>query len=141
MSTPLPLAGIRIFDLTRILAGPTCTQLLGDLGADVIKVEPPGGDIGRWTGAFKTPGMSSAFLMKGRNKRSVVLDLKNSEAMEPLKRLVESADVFVHNIRPKAATRLGIDYESIGSDRHRRACRQTAPLRRIPSPPHRRYPA
>jgi crotonobetainyl-CoA:carnitine CoA-transferase CaiB-like acyl-CoA transferase len=78
-------------------------------------VEPPGGDIGRWTGAFKTPGMSSAFLMKGRNKRSVVLDLKNSEAMEPLKRLVESADVFVHNIRPKAATRLGIDYESIAA--------------------------
>ena len=61
-----------------------------------------------WTGAFKTKGMSSAYLMKGRNKRSVVLDLKKDEAKEPLRRLVESADVFVHNIRPKAAARLGI---------------------------------
>jgi crotonobetainyl-CoA:carnitine CoA-transferase CaiB-like acyl-CoA transferase len=110
-----PLQGIRVIDLTTVMLGPFCTQILGEMGADVIKVEPPGGDIGRWTGAFKTPGMSSAFLMKGRNKRSVVLDLKNSEAMEPLKRLVESADVFVHNIRPKAATRLGIDYESIAA--------------------------
>ncbi|MBC8451951.1 MAG: CoA transferase [Rhodospirillaceae bacterium] len=97
------------------MLGPFCTQILGEMGADVIKVEPPGGDIGRWTGAFKTPGMSSAFLMKGRNKRSVVLDLKKPEAKEPLKRLVESADVFVHNIRPKAAERLGIDYESIAA--------------------------
>lgn len=110
-----PLQGIRVIDLTTVMLGPFCTQILGEMGADVIKVEPPGGDIGRWTGAFKTPGMSSAFLMKGRNKRSVVLDLKNAEAKEPLKRLVESADVFVHNIRPKAATRLGIDYESIAA--------------------------
>jgi crotonobetainyl-CoA:carnitine CoA-transferase CaiB-like acyl-CoA transferase len=108
-----PLQGIRVIDLTTVMLGPFCTQILGEMGADVIKVEPPGGDIGRWTGAFKTPGMSSAFLMKGRNKRSVVLDLKKPEAKEPLKRLVESADVFVHNIRPKAAVRLGIDYESI----------------------------
>ena len=110
-----PLQGIRVIDLTTVMLGPFCTQILGEMGADVIKVEPPGGDIGRWTGAFKTPGMSSAFLMKGRNKRSVVLDLKKPEAKEPLKRLVESADVFVHNIRPKAAERLGIDYESIAA--------------------------
>jgi len=110
-----PLQGIRVIDLTTVMLGPFCTQILGEMGADVIKVEPPGGDIGRWTGAFKTPGMSSAFLMKGRNKRSVVLDLKKPEAKEPFKRLVESADVFVHNIRPKAAERLGIDYESIAA--------------------------
>ena len=110
-----PLQGIRVIDLTTVMLGPFCTQILGEMGADVIKVEPPGGDIGRWTGAFKTPGMSSAYLMKGRNKRSVVLDLKKPEAKEPLKRLVESADVFVHNIRPKAAARLGIDYESIAA--------------------------
>ncbi len=110
-----PLQGIRVIDLTTVMLGPFCTQILGEMGADVIKVEPPGGDIGRWTGAFKTPGMSSAYLMKGRNKRSVVLDLKKPEAQEPLKRLVESADVFVHNIRPKAAARLGIDYESIAA--------------------------
>ena len=110
-----PLQGIRVIDLTTVMLGPFCTQILGEMGADVIKLEPPGGDIGRWTGAFKTPGMSSAYLMKGRNKRSVVLDLKKPEAKEPLKRLVKSADVFVHNIRPKAAARLGIDYESIAA--------------------------
>ena len=110
-----PLQGVRVIDLTTVMLGPFCTQILGEMGADVIKIEPPGGDIGRWTGAFKTKGMSSAYLMKGRNKRSVVLDLKKDEAKEPLRRLVESADVFVHNIRPKAAARLGIDYDSIAA--------------------------
>ncbi|MBT3331185.1 MAG: CoA transferase [Rhodospirillaceae bacterium] len=95
------------------MLGPFSTQILGEMGADVIKIEPPGGDIGRWTGVGKNPGMSAAYMMKGRNKRSVVLDLKLAAAKEPLRRLVESADVFVHNIRPKAARRLGIDYESI----------------------------
>lgn len=108
-----PLEGVRVIDLTTVMLGPFCTQILGEMGADVIKVEPPGGDIGRLTGAGKSPGMTAAFIMKGRNKRSVVLDLKKEEAREPLKRLVESADVFVHNIRPKAAARLGIDYETI----------------------------
>ena len=110
-----PLQGVRVIDLTTVMLGPFCTQILGEMGADVIKIEPPGGDIGRWTGAFKTKGMSSAYLMKGRNKRSVVLDLKKNEAKEPLRRLVESADVFVHNIRPKAAVRLGIAYDSIAA--------------------------
>ena len=86
-----PLQGVRVIDLTTVMLGPFCTQILGEMGADVIKIEPPGGDIGRWTGAFKTKGMSSAYLMKGRNKRSVVLDLKKAEAKGPLKRLVESA--------------------------------------------------
>lgn len=108
-----PLEGVRVIDLTTVMLGPFCTQILGEMGADVIKIEPPGGDIGRITGAMKNPGMSAAYIMKGRNKRSVVLDLKKPEAREPLKRLVESADVFVHNIRPKAAARLGIDYETI----------------------------
>jgi crotonobetainyl-CoA:carnitine CoA-transferase CaiB-like acyl-CoA transferase len=108
-----PLDGVRIIDLTTVMLGPFCTQILGEMGADVIKVEPPGGDIGRITGAMKNPGMSAAYIMKGRNKRSVVLDLKKPDAREPLRRLVASADVFVHNIRPKAAARLGIDYESI----------------------------
>lgn len=108
-----PLEGIRVIDLTTVMLGPFSTQILGEMGADVIKIEPPGGDIGRWTGVGKNPGMSAAYMMKGRNKRSVVLDLKLAAAKEPLRRLVESADVFVHNIRPKAARRLGIDYESI----------------------------
>ena len=110
-----PLQGVRVIDLTTVMLGPFGTQILGEMGADVIKIEPPGGDIGRWTGVAKSPGMSAAYMMKGRNKRSVVLDLKKAEAREPLKRLVETADVFVHNIRPKAAARLGIDYESISA--------------------------
>ena len=108
-----PLEGIRVIDLTTVMLGPFSTQILGEMGADVIKIEPPGGDIGRWTGAGKNTGMSAAYMMKGRNKRSVLLDLKKTEAKEPLRRLVESADVFVHNVRPKAATRLGIDYDTI----------------------------
>ncbi len=110
-----PLEGVRVIDLTTVMLGPFCTQILGEMGADVIKIEPPGGDIGRMTGAMKNPGMSAAYIMKGRNKRSVVLDLKKPEARAPLRRLVETADVFVHNIRPKAAARLGIDYESIAA--------------------------
>ncbi|MBT6278087.1 MAG: CoA transferase [Chromatiales bacterium] len=110
-----PLKGVRVIDLTTVMLGPFCTQILGDMGADVIKIEPPGGDIGRWTGAGNTPGMSAGFLAKGRNKRSVLLDLKKPEARDVLERLVRSADVFVHNIRPKAAARLGIDYESIAA--------------------------
>jgi len=115
-STPRgPLQGVRVIDLTSVMLGPFCTQILGEMGADVIKIEPPGGEIGRITGATKNPGMSAAFIMKARNKRSVVLDLKKPEAKAALKRLVESADVLVHNIRPKAAARLGIDYETVAT--------------------------
>jgi len=115
-STPRgPLQGIRVIDLSTVMLGPFGTQILGEMGADVIKIEPPGGDIGRWTGVGRNPGMSAAHMMKGRNKRSVVLDLKNPESREPLRRLVGTADVFVHNIRPQAAMRLGIDYENVAA--------------------------
>jgi crotonobetainyl-CoA:carnitine CoA-transferase CaiB-like acyl-CoA transferase len=108
-----PLQGIRVIDLTTVMLGPFCTQLLGEMGADVIKIEAPGGDVNRWTGSARSPGMSTGQLIKGRNKRAVLLDLKKPEAREPLERLIRSADVFVHNIRPKAAARLGIDYATI----------------------------
>lgn len=108
-----PLEGIRVIDLTAVMLGPFATQILGEMGADVIKVEPPGGEIGRWTGVGKNPGMSAAAIMKGRNKRSIVLDLKMAEGKTALKRLVESADVFVHNMRAEATERLGIDYPSL----------------------------
>ena len=91
-----PLDGIRVIDLTTVMLGPFATQILGEMGADVIKIEPPGGDIGRWTGVSKNPGMSTAYMMKGRNKRSVVLDLKLAESRQPLQHLVESADGFVY---------------------------------------------
>jgi len=110
---PGPLQGIKVIDLTSVMLGPFCTQILGEMGAEVIKIEPPGGDIGRWTGIARTKGMATGFMTKGRNKRSVVLDLKKAEAKAVLRRLVASADVFVHNIRPKAAARLGIDYASV----------------------------
>ncbi len=111
------LDGIRVIDLTTVMLGPFCTQMLGEMGADVIKVEAPGGDVNRWTGAARSPGMSSGQLIKGRNKRAIVLDLKRPEARAPLERLIASADVFVHNIRPQAATRLGIDYEPVAAIR------------------------
>lgn len=110
-----PLDGIRIVDLTTVMFGPYCTQIMGEMGAQVFKVEPPEGDIGRQTGATRSPGMSAAHLMKGRNKRSVVLDLKTPAGLEALRRLVETADVFVHNMRPQAANKLGIDYESVAA--------------------------
>ncbi|MFT5511203.1 MAG: crotonobetainyl-CoA:carnitine CoA-transferase CaiB-like acyl-CoA transferase [Hyphomicrobiaceae bacterium] len=112
---PGPLQGIRVLDLTTVMLGPFATQIFGEMGADVIKIEAPGGDIGRWTGVGKSAGMSAAHMMKGRNKRSVILDLKKPEAREPLQRLVETADVFVHNIRPEAAKRLSIDYDAIAN--------------------------
>ena len=110
-----PLSGMRVVDLTTVMLGPFCTQILGDMGADVIKVEAPGGDIGRQTGATKNPGMSAAYLSKSRNKRSVMLDLKQADAYAALLRLVATADVFVLNIRPQAAKRLRIDYDSIAA--------------------------
>ena len=109
------LDGIRVIDLTTVMLGPFCTQMLGEMGAEIIKVEAPDGDVNRYTGAARTPGMSSGQLIKGRNKRAVVLDLKHPEARAPFERLVETADVLVHNIRPRAAARLGIDYSVVAA--------------------------
>ena len=108
-----PLDGIRVIDMTTTVLGPVTTQLLGDLGADVIKVEPPGGDAVRYLGPSRNKGMAAMFLSNNRSKRSVVLDVKIPEALDALYRLVETADVFVHNMRPKAATKLKIDYSDM----------------------------
>jgi crotonobetainyl-CoA:carnitine CoA-transferase CaiB-like acyl-CoA transferase len=112
---PGPLKGVRVIDLTTVMFGPYCTQIMGEMGADVIKIESPEGDIGRQTGATRTKGMSAAYLMKGRNKRSVVLDLKQPAGLEVLQRLTQTADVFVHNMRPQAARKLGIDYGAVST--------------------------
>jgi crotonobetainyl-CoA:carnitine CoA-transferase CaiB-like acyl-CoA transferase len=112
---PGPLQGIRVIDLTTVMFGPYCTQIMGEMGADVIKVEAPDGDIGRQTGVARSPGMSAAHLMKGRNKRSIVLDLKQPAGLEALKRLTQTGAVFVHNMRPQAARKLGIDYEAVAT--------------------------
>ena len=102
-----PLSGVRVLDLTTILLGPFATQILGDMGADVIKVESPGGDATRDVGPPPADGMGAVFLGTNRNKRSIVLDLKQDMAREALLHLAAQADVFVHNMRPQAIARLG----------------------------------
>ena len=108
-----PLAGYRIVDLTTMLSGPMATCLLGDQGADVIKVESPGvGDLVRRLGAPRD-GITASFATINRNKRSIVLDLKQDPDMDTLKKLVETADVFVQNFRPGVVDRMGIGYEAL----------------------------
>ena len=120
-----PLDGVRVIDLTNTVLGPIGTQILGDAGADVIKVEPPGGDLVRYIGPRRSHGMGAYFLNLNRNKRSVVLDLKRAPARDALSKLIANADVFVHNMRPAAAERLGIDYATLGP-RHPRLIHASA---------------
>jgi crotonobetainyl-CoA:carnitine CoA-transferase CaiB-like acyl-CoA transferase len=108
---PGPLNGVRVVDCTTVVLGPWAAQQLGDLGADVIKVEPPEGDTTRQLGPMKNPDMGAFFIAVNRNKRSIVLDLKQDSARRALLKLVEPADVFLHNYRPQAARRLGLSYE------------------------------
>ena len=102
-----PLSGFRVVDLTNVISGPMATQILGDQGADVVKVEARGGDLTRG-GGNRQGGLSAAFLNNNRNKRSVVLDLKTAEGVELLKRLAATADVFIQNFRPGVVERLGV---------------------------------
>lgn len=107
-----PLDGIRVLDLTRVLAGPYCTGILADLGADVVKIESPHGDDARHLGPF-TDGESVYFAQLNRGKRSITLDLKNPDDLQVLRDLVAVADVVVENFRPGVAARLGIDAASL----------------------------
>src|SRR2546428_9913317 len=102
-----PLSGIRIVDCTTVVLGPWAAQQLGDLGADVIKVEPPEGDTTRQLGPMRNPDMGAFYLAVNRNKRSIVLDLKQESARKALLRLAERADVLIPNLMPQAAARLG----------------------------------
>ena len=120
-----PLDGVRVIDVTNTVLGPIGTQILGDAGADVIKIEPPAGDLVRYIGPRRSHGMGAYFLNLNRNKRSVVLDLKRPAAREALARLIAGADVFVHNMRPAAAARLGLDYATLGP-RHPRLIHASA---------------
>ena len=112
----LALAGVRIVDLTQVMAGPFCTMLLADLGADVVKIEPPGGDLSRSMGGHRLhmKGKDNApFLALNRNKRSVVLDLKAPSDRDRLLALLRDADVLVESFRPGVAARLGIGFERV----------------------------
>ena len=106
-----PLNGVRIIDCTTVVLGPFAAQQLGDMGAEVIKIEPPEGDTTRQLGPMRNPSMGAFYLAVNRNKRSIVLDLKQESARKVLLRLAEKADVFLHNYRPRAAKRLGLSYE------------------------------
>ncbi|QUN30148.1 CoA transferase [Cupriavidus sp. KK10] len=108
----LPLAGIRVIDFSRVLAGPYCTALLGDLGAEVIKIEPPGGDDYRAVGPF-VDGKSGLFSAMNRNKQSIVIDLKTAAGLALARSLCARADVVVENFRPGVADKLGIGYEAL----------------------------
>ena len=107
-----PLTGVRVVDCTTVVLGPWAAQQLGDLGADVVKIEPPEGDTTRQLGPMRNPDMGAFYLAVNRNKRSIVLDLKQESARRVLLRLAEGADVLLHNYRPQAARRLGMSYET-----------------------------
>jgi crotonobetainyl-CoA:carnitine CoA-transferase CaiB-like acyl-CoA transferase len=110
-----PLSGVRVIDLTAMVMGPYCTQILADMGADVIKVEPPTGDDTRYISVAPAPGMSGVFTNVNRGKRSVVLDLRSETDKAALTRLIQSADVFIHSMRNKAIAKLGFSYEAVAA--------------------------
>ncbi|MCV7218878.1 CoA transferase [Mycobacterium crocinum] len=115
MNSSGPLAGIRVVDLTAMVMGPYCTQILADMGADVIKVEPPAGDDTRYVSVGPAPGLSGVFVNVNRGKRSVVLDLRSDEGRAALRALIAGADVFIHSMRAKAITKLGFGYDDVAA--------------------------
>lgn len=109
------LAGVRVIDMTSTVMGPSATQLLGDHGADVIKVETAAGDTTRQIPPSKNPDMGCVYLQLNRNKRSVVLDLKREQHLQVMRDLLKSADVFVYSVRPQAISRLGLSPEELAT--------------------------
>lgn len=110
-----PLTGVRVIDLTSMVMGPYATQIMADMGADVIKIEPPAGDNTRFISVGPVPGMSGVFVNVNRGKRSVMLDLQSSDGKAALRTLIATADVFIHSMRAKAVARLGFDYPAVAA--------------------------
>jgi crotonobetainyl-CoA:carnitine CoA-transferase CaiB-like acyl-CoA transferase len=110
-----PLSDVRVVDLTAMVMGPYCTQIMADMGADVIKIEPPGGDNTRDISVGPEPGMAGVFVNVNRGKRSVVLDLRSEEGKDTLRALIERGDVFIHSMRAKAIAELGFSYEEVSA--------------------------
>ncbi|GAB7143449.1 CaiB/BaiF CoA transferase family protein [Mycobacterium riyadhense] len=115
MSSAGPLVGVRVVDLTAMVMGPYCTQIMADMGADVIKIEPPQGDDTRYISVGPAPGMSGVFVNVNRGKRGVTLDLKSDSGQTALRALIEGADVFIHSMRAKAVARLGFSYAEVAA--------------------------
>jgi crotonobetainyl-CoA:carnitine CoA-transferase CaiB-like acyl-CoA transferase len=110
-----PLSGVRVVDLTAMVMGPYATQIMADMGADVIKVEPPGGDDTRYISVGPAPGLAGVFVNVNRGKRSITLDLRSVEGKAALSKLIEGADIFIHAMRAKAIAKLGFDYEAVAA--------------------------
>jgi crotonobetainyl-CoA:carnitine CoA-transferase CaiB-like acyl-CoA transferase len=110
-----PLAGVRVIDLTSMVMGPYATQIMADMGADVIKVEAPGGDATRFISVAPAPGFSGVFVNVNRGKRSIVIDLQTDTGKAVLRALIATADVFIHSMRGKAIARLGFDYAAVAA--------------------------
>lgn len=110
-----PLSGVRVVDLTAMVMGPYCTQIMADMGADVVKVEPPEGDPTRYISVGPAPDMSGVFVNVNRGKRSVVLDLRSDEGKTALTALIGRADVFIHSMRAKAMAKLGLGYDDVAA--------------------------
>ncbi|ALM87110.1 CaiB/BaiF CoA-transferase family protein [Bordetella sp. N] len=112
-STKGPLSGIKVIDMTSVLMGPFASQAIADMGADVIKIEAPKGDLVRQIGPARHEAMGPVYLNANRNKRSVALDLKQPQGLAVLKQLLTDADVLMYNVRPQAMARLGLSYEAV----------------------------
>jgi crotonobetainyl-CoA:carnitine CoA-transferase CaiB-like acyl-CoA transferase len=110
-----PLAGVRVIDLTAMVMGPYCTQIMADMGADVIKVEPPEGDNTRYISVGPAPGMSGVYVNVNRGKRAIVLDLRTDDGKTALRALIGTADVFIHSMRSKAVAKLGFGYDDVAA--------------------------
>ena len=110
-----PLAGVRVVDLTAMVMGPYCTQMMADMGADVIKIEPPEGDNTRYISVGPAPGMSGVYMNVNRGKRAMVLDLRTEGGRTALRALIRTADVFIHSMRSKAVTKLGFGYDDVAA--------------------------
>ena len=113
MNKPLPLEGVRVLEVASMIFAPMAGQYLGDMGAEVIKVEPPEGDLTRSVGPRRSPKMGAFFLNSNRSKRSIVVDLKRAEGREILQRLLKDTDVLLHSMRTPAADKLGLNYEQL----------------------------
>ena len=115
MTSKRPLEGIRVLEIASMIFGPVAGQYLGDMGAEVIKLEPPEGDLTRSIGPRRSPLMGAFFLTANRSKRSIVVDLKRPEGQQILKRLVDKTDVLLHSLRTPAANKLGLDYKTLAA--------------------------